>query len=768
MSSKLKGYIENILSSGSNGVERPFTKANFESNIPGVYVVGDLAGAPVIKYAMEQGHDVIEHISSLKDARQNDPDIYDVIIVGAGAAGLNAALTAQDKGLSYIVLEKNQLASTIENFPEGKWVYAEPDHKPPKGKLWLDGAKKEELIARWHQIVKDNHIDVRTYEPLEALKKSDNHFIVTSGKSTYKAKRVVLSTGLRGNPRKLNVPGEDQEKVYHRLYSPGACRDKEMLVVGGGNSAVEAAIALAERNKVYLSYRGNQFGRIFKDNQELLNEKLKDGRIELILNSEVKSFGNQSATLSLPNGQTEEIPFYYAIVLIGADIPRDFLKSLGVRMENEWHGSIIRSALLSLLTLVGLWIFGSHANIFGMNIPQSYNTAGLGLAILSFGGLIYTGIRGDRYSWLGFSFLICYTIYGAKLGNGNEFWPFQHWGYKFLSFGDRPWSFWYTVFYSVTMTIFGIQAVNRWGLQRQDRFQIWRYISLLGFQWLFFFIIPEFIFQIAIKFQWVGQSLAMDPTFAEQAWRTYGIIYAWPLMFNTFFYNPHSIWILWGILLSFVVLPLFSIWHGKRYCSWICGCGGLAETLGDRWRHLAPKGKTSVKWEWMGTAVLLFATLATLIFLVKDIIGLFHETSKLSVQLYSVLVDVWLVGILPVTLYPFFGGKIWCRYWCPLAKLMHLTAKVSVKFGFARFGISANNKCISCKECSRNCQVGIDVMNFAMKQEILDNSNSSCIGCGICVTVCPMDVLDFGRVDHNPVKKPMSHQKAKELESAKK
>ncbi len=110
---------------------------------------------------------------------------------------------------------------------------------------------------------------------------------------------------------------------------------------------------------------------------------------------------------------------------------------------------------------------------------------------------------------------------------------------------------------------------------------------------------------------------------------------------------------------------------------------------------------------------------------------------------YKLLVDVWAAGILPVTLYPFLGGKVWCRYWCPLAKLMQAASKAFTKFGFGRFRINANNKCIACGECSRYCQVGIPVMQFALKQDPIENVNSSCIGCGICVTVCPMDVLTF-------------------------
>ncbi|MEK7727672.1 MAG: 4Fe-4S dicluster-binding protein, partial [candidate division KSB1 bacterium] len=362
-------------------------------------------------------------------------------------------------------------------------------------------------------------------------------------------------------------------------------------------------------------------------------------------------------------------------------------------------------------------------------------------------GLIAFGVRGDRFAWLGISFFVWYTIYGAKIGTGEEFWPYKDWGYKFLSFFDRPWSFWYTVLYTSLMTLFGLQALKRWGLERKDKFQIWRYISLISFQWIFFFLIPEFLFQMAVQFQWVGEKLATDPTFTQQAWRSYGLIYAWPLFFYTFFYSPHQVWVVWGVLLTFVIIPIFVLFHGKRYCSWICGCGGLAETFGDRWRHLAPKGKTSIRWEWMNLAVLIFAAMVTVLMLAKDVYSALSGAAEWGVTTYRIYADVWLVGILPVTLYPFLGGKVWCRYWCPLAKLMHLQSAFFAKLKVGKFKIVANDKCIGCYECSRNCQVGIDVMSYALKQQVLDNETSSCIGCGICVTVCPMDTLSFGQTN---------------------
>jgi len=754
---KIRQGIVTVLHSGSGMNERPYLKKHNESNIPGFYIIGDLAGAPVIKYAMAQGYDVIEHIATLPGAiGGNDAELYDVIIIGAGAAGLNAALQAKERGMRYVMLEREQVANTIENFPEGKYVYAEPDSQPPKGKLWLDGATKEDLIKRWNQIVHENGLNIRTMEGVQTCEKKGGVFHIRTSKGAYRGKRVVLATGQRGNPRKLNVQGEDREQVYHRLYSPRKYKNENIIVVGGGNSAIEAAVTLSEQNKVYLSYRASEFSRIFKDNERKLNAAIAAKKIDPILNSNIVEFGEHETKIKINRGAEDEvrkIPYNHAFVLVGADVPREFLKSLGLRMENEWEGSILRTVGLTLLGFLGVWIFGAHnggqASLLGFDL--SVIPAWMAAVIWTFGlaGLIRFGIKGDRFAWLGLSFFVWYTVYGAKLGKGEEFWPYRDWGYKFLSFFDRPWAFWYTVMYTALMTIFGLQAVKRWGLDRKDKFQIWRYVSLLSFQWIFFFLIPEFLFQSAVKYQWIGEKLATDPTFADQAWRSYGLVYAWPLFFYTFFYNPHQVWVVWGVLLTFVIIPILVLFHGKRYCSWICGCGGLAETFGDRWRHLAPKGKTSIKWEWMGTAVLVVATLVTVLVLIKDIYGVFRDPADLGVRLYRLYADVWLVGILPVTLYPFLGGKVWCRYWCPLAKLMQMQSNFFARIKTSKFKITANDKCIACNECSRNCLVGIDVMSYALKQETLDNKTSSCIGCGICVSVCPMDVLSFSGGQRN-------------------
>ena len=724
--------LRRVLESPNSSGQRPVLRGNFESNVPGLYIIGDLAGAPVVKLAMEQGSDVAEHIASTLPDKTEDPNIYDLVVIGAGAAGLNAALGAQDRGLRVLVLEKNKIANTIEDFPEGKWIYAEPDSRSPKGKLWLDGARKEDLIARWHDIIRESRLAVHVEEGAEAVRKQkDGSFEIETPRQSYHALRVVLATGQRGNPRRLGVPGEDLEQVYHRLYSPKHYKDEDILVVGGGNSAVEAALTLAEQNRVTLSYRGSEFSRVFKDNRRKLDAAIKEGKLHVLFQSRVMSFGDGECMVEVDH-QSLKLPYHHAFVLIGADAPSEFLRSLGIQLENDWTGNPLPAVLLVLAALAGIWLFAG--------------VVGGGVALAALGILIVLGRRGNRFAWLGISFVICYTIYAAKQPEGFEYWPYRGWGARALTFWNRPWSFWYTVLYTVIMTVFGLQAMKRWGFAKRDRFQIWRYASLISFQWIFFFLIPEFLFRWAVEYQWVGARLAHDPVFAGQAWRAYGLVYAWPLFFYTFFGNPHQVWVVWGLVLAFVIIPVLVLFHGKRYCSWICGCGGLAETLGDRWRHLAPKGKTSVRWEFMNGIVLAAAAVVTVLVLARDLLHIAGKPAQIGLEYYHLFADVWLVGIIPVTLYPFFGGKVWCRYWCPLAKLMQIFSAAFTRFRASRFSIYSNEKCIACLECTRNCQVGIDVMTYALKQEPITNANSSCIGCGICVTVCPMGVLSFQSV----------------------
>ena len=881
----LRSKADAVLQSGNGETQRPIIRKHNESNVRDMFLIGDLAGAPVIKMAMAQGVEVIDHIASLRNAKTNSPlrkvvqrlcpkcfrnsaedagvcdgcgsalpirdvpEVYDVLIAGAGAAGLNAALQCRERGLSCVVIEKGRIANTIENFPEGKWIYAEPDDRPAKGKLWLDGATKEDLIARWREIVRDNDLAVHTEEALAGVRKDDGLFHVTTRdgdtgmERAYKARRVVIAIGQRGSPRRLKAPGEDQERVYHRLYSPRQYADEDILVVGGGNSAIEAALVLSERNRVTLSYRANRFSRVFKDNQRKVDVAIKEGRIKVLWNSTVERFGDGETVFNVAepgtSGEAEQVTqrFDHAFVLIGAELPAKFLNSIGIRLENEWRGRPLLDAILAAAPFVVLWIMVALGmRNWGPSPRLVLGACLLGLPALA---LAWRGrVHHDRYAWLGLSFIISMSIYSI----GKSMDPFKAVfgvaadgtiGFHFLGL-FRSGGFFYTVAYCLVMTVFGAAAMKRWGFDRKDKFQIARYTCLIGCQWLFFFIVPEFTYRYIIRatptdgstylsdkeamenptmrdailtkatafegglpaivrglypekndadvwkeaenieaafsergmlaFEKVPSRTVLVTLVAGRGWdahralqasklveergRAYGLLYAWPLSSGTFFGNPHLFWAVWGVFLSFVLLPIIVLFHGKRYCSWVCGCGGLAETLGDRWRHLAPKGRAAIKQERVGTILLVVATGVLLLVLGIDtwrVIRLPTWSADKVRAWHSLLVDVWGAGILPVTLYPFLGGKVWCRFWCPLAKMMEILSRFYTRMGWSRFSIESNSKCIACGECTRYCQVGIPVMQYALKQETLDNATSSCIGCGICVTVCPMDTLSFGK-----------------------
>ena len=192
--------------------------------------------------------------------------------------------------------------------------------------------------------------------------------------------------------------------------------------MGGSNSSIEAAVTLSEQNKVCLSCRGSEIHRAFKDNHQKLNEAMAAGRIELLLHSTVSEFGDKEATLRTNRGSKDEIryvPFDHAFVLVGTDIPREFFELRGLRMENEWGGSLLRAAMLTLLGLFGLWVGGSHTNWAVIEWIPGW--AGWLVAAAALSALLQFGRKGDRFSWLGLSFFVWYTVYGVKFGKGEEF-----------------------------------------------------------------------------------------------------------------------------------------------------------------------------------------------------------------------------------------------------------------------------------------------------------------------------------------------------------
>ncbi|HZC02494.1 MAG TPA: NAD(P)-binding domain-containing protein, partial [Gammaproteobacteria bacterium] len=214
--------------------------------------------------------------------------MLDVVIVGAGAAGLSAAITAQEQGLSYLVLEQRSLASTVAKMPKRKRIFNTPMKLPLRGSLWFGDTTREELLDKWHAIIGQYDLQVREREGvLEVIRRGDT-FHIRSDKYTYEAMRVVLAIGAKGNPRKLGVSGEEESpKVFYWLSDPEAYADQDILVVGGGDSAIEAALALCERNRVHLSYRRGDFFRLRHRNASAIDASIREGRITVHMNSQV-------------------------------------------------------------------------------------------------------------------------------------------------------------------------------------------------------------------------------------------------------------------------------------------------------------------------------------------------------------------------------------------------------------------------------------------------------------------------------------------------
>ncbi|MDA2918313.1 NAD(P)-binding domain-containing protein [Desulfobacterota bacterium AH_259_B03_O07] len=746
----------------------PQVNEDYSTNVPGLYIVGDLTGIPLLKFSSDSGAKAVQTIIADKEfqeqrSEEKDQEILDLVIVGAGVSGMAAALEAEKSGLNFEILEATEPFSTVVNFPKGKPIYTYPTDMTPAGDLQFTADVKEPLVDELKAETLDRGINPRLAR-VEQIERKGNYFDVVIPKDkNLPARRVIVGIGRSGNFRKLGVPGEDLDKVFNRLHDPKDFSEENVLVVGGGDSAIETAIAIAQcGGYVTLSYRKSEFSRPKPDNVDRLNKLISDpmadvgvetpvservttstggfipsdhgpGKINLMMKSQVKNITETEVALIDSEGKEVTIPNDAVFTMIGREAPLGFLRRNGVKIRGEisgmgWLGLIL---FLLFVTFVYHWKAGGSLSRlfesrgwFPHNVPKLINSLGQSVA----------DKVADPSTFIG---TISITL-------------------------DEP-GFYYSLVYTLLIIIFGITRIRR----RKTPYIKVQTISLTLFQVIPLFLLPYFflpyighngLFDSGVL-KSVADSLFPEVNYdhGREYWRAFGFILAWPLfIWNVFSYEPLWGWLIISIIQTFVIIPVIIYFWGKgAYCGWICSCGAMAETLGDTQRHKMPHGSKWNRVNLVGQVILAISIILLITRVISWTVpdtsigqlftrfyeGLLYNWKVFGFQLnYKWFVDLFLAGIIGYGLYFWFSGRLWCRFACPLAALMHIYAK------FSRFRILADKKkCISCNVCTSVCHQGIDIMNFANKG--LPMEDPECVRCSACVQSCPTGVLQFGQIN---------------------
>lgn len=722
------------------------------TNVPGVYVVGDLRGVPLLKFSLDSGAKAVRAIAedatfqkAIAEARGEESEAADIAIIGAGVAGMAAAVEARKRGLSTVVLEGSEPFSTIVNFPKGKPIYTYPKEMTPAGTLSVSADLKEPLVAELKEQTKDIAVTGAFAERI--VRKGKILEVEVRGGRPVIARRVIVAIGRSGNFRKLNVPGEDRDHVYNRLHDPMDFSGKSCLVVGGGDSALETAIALTNAGaNVTISYRRKEFSRPKLDNIDMLRALASDpgakasvtnpvservttasgdfeirpskrGSLRLMLGTEVRRIGASDVRISDEHGE-ESIANDAVFAMIGREPPLAFFRRSGIRIRGEWTRGRWIGFVLFLLFAAALYNWKSGGWLSDLFYGRGWFPTDLTNVFAA------TAARPD-------------TLFGTIVISASS-----------------P-SFWYTLAYSLLVFVFGLRRIRR----RKTPYITIQTTALMAIQIVPLFLLPEIVLPWLGHNGWLNAAVA-DGLFPPAAyghgreyWRSYGFILAWPLMvYNVFTDQPLAWWLWISFFQTFVAIPAIIYFWGKgAYCGWICSCGALAETLGDGHRDKMPHGPGWNKLNMAGQGILAIAlvllALRVLAWVLPAGNALHGFFGRFAIGGYKWGVDVLLAGIIGYGFYFWYSGRVWCRFFCPLAALMHVYAM------FSRFAIIPDKKkCISCNVCTSVCHQGIDVMNFANKG--LPMKDPECVRCSACVHACPTGVLAFGQTDKSgePVK----------------
>lgn len=324
------------------GVELPHVSQQFETNVPMLFIAGELGGMGLIKNAVEQGKQAAGYLAS--KLKKNDKTDFDVIIVGAGPAGISATLRCAELGLRYKTIEQDTIGGTVYSFPRSKIVMTSPMELPIHGKVKFVETSKDQLISLWAGVISKNNIKISENEKVESIIKDGELFNVTTVKGSYTSSAVILAIGRRGSPRKLGVPGEERDKVFYRLLEPELIENKKILVVGGGDSAIESAILLAHgSNKVSLSYRSDSFSRCKPKNLENVNSYSAAGKLEVLFSTNVVEIRENSVVLNRGGNpdDTFELENDLVYIFAGGELPTKFLEKTGIKITKKFGEAIL-------------------------------------------------------------------------------------------------------------------------------------------------------------------------------------------------------------------------------------------------------------------------------------------------------------------------------------------------------------------------------------------------------------------------------------------
>lgn len=331
--------IELVFGTERRGMDIPHVGPDFQTNMPGIYIAGELGGMGLIKNATEQGRQALDAIAEALKEEQSSNDLLDLLIVGAGPAGVAATLGAMEKQLNTVTVEQDSLGGTVAHFPRGKIVMTAPAQLPIVGEFRFRETTKEALIDFWQEVERNTGMQVNYQEGVsEITPLEEGGYLVKTTKSEYKTRKILLAIGRRGTPRKLDVPGEDQTKVVYRLNDPADYQHQHVLVVGGGDSALEAATTIAAEpgTTVTLSYRSGAFSRAKLKNRERVDAAAANGSLNVMLSSNVQEIGEKNVTIKDEAGEIHVLDNDGIIICAGGILPNGFLKSVGIEVETKY------------------------------------------------------------------------------------------------------------------------------------------------------------------------------------------------------------------------------------------------------------------------------------------------------------------------------------------------------------------------------------------------------------------------------------------------